>query len=242
MDEILQEINEKGEFPEYVLWSEEGGVQPDGGEGSRYKYMDSGGSGKIYESLSGDNTVIKLMQVRKEKFDSEVHMQSEAAKYGLAPQVLDSGCSNEVEGLHLCFILMPLLTDHLDLYDSETVAQYQSKVCQYIDTLTSKLLMVNTVDPRRHFYEVLRPGGIRELQMIDFGEFQWISPHELAEKRDEMAEACGVVCAFKSKRRIAASKSRSRSKRRKAGGKSRKAGYKRRSRTRRKSRSRSRNL
>ena len=212
MDEILQEINEQGEFPEYVLWSEEGGLQPDGGEGSRYEYMDSGGSGKIYESLSGDGTVIKLMQVGKEKFDSEVGMQSEAASYGLAPQVLASGCSKEVEGLHLCFILMPFLTDHLDLYDSETVAQYQSKVCQYIDTLTSELLMVNTVDPRRHFYEVLRPGGQRELQMIDFGEFQRISPHELAKKRGEMAEACGVVCAFGSKRRKTGGKSKRRSK------------------------------
>tara|TARA_Y100000389_G_scaffold998_1_gene1024 strand:+ start:4752 stop:5474 length:723 start_codon:yes stop_codon:yes gene_type:complete len=207
MDTIFSKINELGEFPEYVVWSPEDGLQPNGGAGERYEYMDSGGSGKIYRSVAGGDTVIKLMRVRKEKFESEVDMQSQAAGHGLAPVVLASGSSNEVDGLNLCFMLMPLLKEHIDLYDFDTMRAYQHKVCQYIDTLTSQLLMANTVDPRRHFYEV---GG--KLQMIDFGEFQRISTSEVAEKREAMAEACGVACAFRSKRRKGRGKSRTKSK------------------------------
>ena len=207
MDAMFRRINELQEFPEYVAWSPEDGLQSDGDGGSRYKYMDSGGSGKIYSSESGDDMVIKLMKVGKEKFDSEVAMQSEAARYGLAPKVLASGKSNEVNGSHLCFILMPHLKNHIDLYDPDTVKEYELKVCDYIDTITSQLLMANTVDPRRHFYEV--DGS---LQMIDFGEFNRILSSEVSEKSDAMAEECGVVCAFRSKRRKGRGKSRTRTK------------------------------
>ena len=199
MDSVLEEIvADDLIFPEFIRWSASNGVMPaSSGVGDQYTHLDSGGAGQVY--LSSDKThVIKLMLSRKEKVEREVWMQVKAAHAGLAPHVLDTGCSSGThDGVPLCYIRMEYLRDHIDLYDEDIREEYEDQICKYIEDLTD-LGLVNTIDPRRHFYEV----GDR-LQMIDFGEFEMIRPNQLYQKRVEMASECGVNCTFSRKvRRI----------------------------------------
>ena len=194
MDSLLEEIiKDEMTFPESIRWSRGGGVQPSSGTGARYDHLDSGGSGQVYLSLDR-RFVIKLMLTRKEKVEHEVWMQMKAAQAGLAPDILGTGCSTrEHDGVPLCFMRMNFLDNHVDLHDEDTREEYEDQICNYIQELTN-LGIVNTTDPRRHFYEV--GDG---LQMIDFGEFELIRPRELHEKRLEMAAECGVHCTFSRK-------------------------------------------
>ena len=168
-------------------------------DSNTYRWIDSGGSGKIYIKNSGDRILKLIISYPDETFDSfkdrttkEIEKQNYVAQYGLAPKpeyavfVLSS---NRIINAKFAAIME---MDYLS--DNKWPEDIPEKVCEYIVKL-AEIGLVNKTDPMRHFYF----NEDKVLQMIDYGEVTEIntdSPEGLFHDMSLMAELCGIHCNF----------------------------------------------
>ena len=188
-----------GELPEYIR-IEEGkitNIYPGQEEdGNTYKFMDSGGSGKIYLKNTQD-IVLKLIfsydefetpKQFKERCLEEIEKQTYAAQHNLAPMPTYHNYSSSPRfgfgSKMICYIEMKYLDTHIFPNDPK----YTPLVCQFIKDLAS-IGLINKTDPLLHFY--LDDGRV---QMIDFGFVEPIDQDNILGDIQQMAKLCHIDC------------------------------------------------
>mgnify|MGYP006144436891 CR=1 FL=1 len=165
-------------------------------DGEHYKWINGGGSGKIYINET-KKFILKIIMVLGDgvkNIEKEIYYQNIAASQNLAPKIhMHTYYIHEQNGKKYTIGIIKM--DYLGkrILGRESVS-VDKEICEFINKFVD-LGIVNLVDPIWHFY---KEGG--RIKMIDYGFVEKIDANATyeykIELKNQMAEKANVQCDF----------------------------------------------
>lgn len=181
LDEFNETSNEDYEKLRYISYSMRDSkwysVKHENINNDTYEFLNSGASGMVYVNKNA-NKVVKIIRLSDDKDElekeiikstQEVKFQSSAAKFKLAPRVYFHGYINtEKSFLGNTTPYYYIVMDYLSPNEWDNVygdKDNKREISLFVKKLIEKVGIVNTIDPRLHFYKNKKTG---QIVMIDY--------------------------------------------------------------------------